>query len=903
VNAADLQSLVEQTTPAPFDWNVDRTTLARQAVRLAQRILELRQEALRLARPLPHTEAFFSSKKQVRLLFGSNQCTSLDTPIPTNRGLLPAAHVKVGDAVIGGQVIAKWISPEPVTTFRVTCTGGYSVVANREHPLLTKEGFKTVADIRPGDEIKVALDDWPWDDSPVMTATDAYFCGIMVGDGCLTQPHGVMRLTTADAFLAEWFTTYLSSQHVQVDQKAGNKAVDLRVCIASLKEKMEYLWGVQMVGAREKSIPSAVFGARELARQFLRGYTDTDGCVYMPKKSVKGRRIVWISASELLLTQVQQLLLAFGVFSELTHTAKTLGDKQFDQWRLTAHGPWADRFVERIGCALVRKQDKWKAKTGVQKRKCKPCPDEKWVTVKWRHHCHKKYVVGLTVDPTNTYVTAGLWSHNSAKTFHGLLELARAVTGQDPYNKYPKKNGRAIIVGYDGDHLADPVYHKLFNPGEFKLIPDEQTGQLRAVRPNPNNPRQIDLYDDSYREKWVDAPPLIPPRFVAEQAWDRPNKRIPRLTTLTTGWTILWRSSNGRPPRGRQLHLVYLDEDLKHTDAWVNELIPRLIRHGGKMIWAATHQEGGPELYELTEKANAGSIYIDAFQLRIVDNPFISEEQRDFFLNTLTTEQDVMVRYYGESAVVGRKIYRDYSPNGSHGCEPFPFPMTTWCRYLFIDPGAVRSAALIIGVDPKERHRWVIDGVDIRQGDATRLAAEIKARQGGAHFEAIIIDQQAGKQTPMGHEARDRTAPYYWRALESAGVVPRVQGPIAGFFPSCNDVHAREEALKGWMQIRGTGPFAGTPILQVVRGALPELDRQISLAQYITPERRLKQPQDLLDCLEYAAAFNPTFHPPEPIRIRTPPPCRSVADRFHAKRQHDHARRQSRRFGAAMEVG
>lgn len=494
-------------------------------------------------------------------------------------------------------------------------------------------------------------------------------------------------------------------------------------------------------------------------------------------------------------------------------------------------------------------------------------------------------------------------SNQSAKTHHGLVEIARAVTGQDPYDKYPKTGGRAIIVGFDGDHLADPIYTKLFRPGEFKLIRDEHTQAWRPVRPDPNNPRQLDPYDVANREHWVDAPPIIPERLIADQAWDRANKLIPRLTTLTTGWTILWRSSKGRPPRGRQIHLVYLDEDIQHTNAWVNELIPRLVKHGGSLIWAATHQEGGPELYEMTEKADAGSEHIDAFRLRIIDNPFISDEQREFFLNTLTTEEDVMVRYHGESAVVGRKLYRDYSPNGIHGCEPFPFPITTWCRYVFLDPGAQRCAALIVAVDPEERHCWVIDGIDIRQGDATRMAAEIKSRENGVRYEAIIIDQQAGKQTPMGHDARDRTAPYYWRALAAAGVIPRVQGPIAGFFPSCNDVHAREEALKAWLQIRGTGPFAGTPVLQVVRGAIPELDRQISLAQYVTHKRRLDKTEDLLDCLEYAAAYNPTFQRPDPVRVPSVPHSRSVEQRFADKQRHERTRRQSQRFSAAMEVG
>ena len=506
-------------------------------------------------------------------------------------------------------------------------------------------------------------------------------------------------------------------------------------------------------------------------------------------------------------------------------------------------------------------------------------------------------------------------SNQSAKTFHELFEAGRAISGSDPYNKYPKKNGRAVFVGYDSDHLADPFYKKLFLEGEFQIIPDEHTNKWRAVRPDPANPQQLDPYDVAYREKWRNAPPFIPPKLVADVAWEQRNKNVPRIVKLTNGWEILWRSSNGRPPRGRQIHLALLDEDLQNTYAWINELIPRLLKHEGRMIWAATAQEGGPELYELCQKAEAGSPHVAMYRLLIVDNPYISDEQRAFFLDTLTSDEERAVRYYGENAVAGRIIYRDYDPNGVHGCEPFPVPIQDWCRYVILDPGRKHCATLFGAVDPEEKHRWIYDGMDIQQseGHAQRWANEVAARQGDMRFEAFVIDQHMGREKYVGlvEKHMENVAQQYWRALQDIGIQPRRSGPLNGFFPGSGDIPAREQSLIAWMQVRGTGPFAGTPFLQVMRGVIPKLDRQINLAQTDASntrhvEKRMKLEEDLLVCLEYFAAFNPGYYPPEPVYKSVVTKPLTVPQQLSEKRKRLQQRRQQtpgQTFGSAMEIG
>ncbi len=79
----------------------------------------------------------------------------------------------------------------------------------------------------------------------------------------------------------------------------------------------------------------------------------------------------------------------------------------------------------------------------------------------------------------------------------------------------------------------------------------------------------------------------------------------------------------------------------------------------------------------------------------------------------------------------------------------------------------------------------------------------------------------------------------------------------------------------GMMAVRSIEPHEGTCRLQIFRGVLPELEKQIKSAFYIKPDKRAKLPEDLLVCLEYVAAFDPKYAKPEVITS-------SQEDRFAA---------------------
>ncbi|GAG42600.1 unnamed protein product, partial [marine sediment metagenome] len=96
MSVSDLKDLAKHTTPAITPGpDIDAATLAQQIVRVGRQVLAFRTEALRMLRPLPHVEEFFSCEKQIRLLFGSNQSAK------TFHGLAEVARAVTGQDPFG----------------------------------------------------------------------------------------------------------------------------------------------------------------------------------------------------------------------------------------------------------------------------------------------------------------------------------------------------------------------------------------------------------------------------------------------------------------------------------------------------------------------------------------------------------------------------------------------------------------------------------------------------------------------------------------------------------------------------------------------------------------------------------------------------------------------------------
>jgi hypothetical protein len=400
--------------------------------------------------------------------------------------------------------------------------------------------------------------------------------------------------------------------------------------------------------------------------------------------------------------------------------------------------------------------------------------------------------------------------NRAGKTLAAFVEIARAVTGSDPYDKYPKTDGIAYLVGKDERHIARVMYKKLFRPGAFEIIKDLETGAWRPALP---------IIDDAREDDKRKAPPLIPGRFYGPKGISWRNKRegVPSVIRLKNGWEIHFFSSLGEPSQGVAVDLVAFDEEIEHPQ-WYPEMSARLIdcrkknlvtgkRKSGKFIWSATPQAGTQQLYELCERAAAcrGEVEppVDDFHVTLLDNMYISEDSKQEFIRKLEgNEDEIGVRVHGEFALLGRKVYPEFMPRGVHGMQSFQIP-DDWTRYISVDPGRQVCATLFCAVPPpsheSHNHVFIYDELYIKRADAQIFAQALKGRihPTGQRVRAAIIDHRAGRQTEIGS---GRTVEQqYVEALQGVGVSFEVGG--ASFIWASDNIQAGLEAVRAGFHV------------------------------------------------------------------------------------------------------
>jgi hypothetical protein len=400
--------------------------------------------------------------------------------------------------------------------------------------------------------------------------------------------------------------------------------------------------------------------------------------------------------------------------------------------------------------------------------------------------------------------------NRGGKTLAAFVEIARAITGTDPEDKYPKADGIAYLVGKDERHIARVMYKKLFKPGAFEIIKDLKTGKWRPVLP---------VLDDEREDEKRKAPPLVPHRFYSPKAISWRNKRegVPSVVRLKNGWEVHFFSSLGEPSQGVAVDLVAFDEEIEHPQ-WYPEMSARLIdcrkrnaltgkSKSGKFIWSATPQAGTQVLYELCERAavckGEPDPPVEDFHVTLLENTYISEESKQDFIRKLEgNEDEIGVRVYGDFALLGRKVYPEFTPLGVHGMVSFEIP-PDWTRYIAVDPGrqvcAVLFAAIPPPSDPRHDKVFLYDELYIKRCSAQTFAERLKNRihPTGQRIRAALVDHRAGRQTEIGS---GRTIEQqYVEALQGVGISFEVGGST--FVWASDDVKAGIEAVRAGLHV------------------------------------------------------------------------------------------------------
>jgi hypothetical protein len=476
-----------------------------------------------------------------------------------------------------------------------------------------------------------------------------------------------------------------------------------------------------------------------------------------------------------------------------------------------------------------------------------------------------------------------LGGNRGGKTTVTCVEIARALTGQDPYKKYPEKDGRFIIVGRDLKHCSKVFFEKLFMPGSFKVIRDKYTGEWRSY--NPQHPDDIGRSHEAKK-----APPLIPKRFYDQDsiAWENKKESLPTTVKLYNGWELYFFSSKGIIPQGWDVDGVCFDEEIE-VDGWYTEMAARLLDRrkvdpvtghvqSGKFLWSATPQAGTQQLYDLKCRADQereGEIAlmergdpiprpsVEVFTFGLLDNSYMSVDAINELINKYSNSpEEYEVRIKGNFALLGSRVYGEFMPKGVHGTPAIEIG-SDWTRYVAIDPGHQVCALLFCAVPPPgspyHGQKIIYDELYIKKCNAPLFAEMLKRKMGHHSIRSFIIDHRAGRQHDMTSGRTNEEN--YSAALKAAKVECETTGNR--FTWGSDDPKAGIEAVRTGLHIHD-----GRTEWLVVREKCPWLCWEMDRYSYRrnpdkTPtDEPIKINDHLCDCWRYLAMANLKYVPP-----------------------------------------
>jgi len=379
------------------------------------------------------------------------------------------------------------------------------------------------------------------------------------------------------------------------------------------------------------------------------------------------------------------------------------------------------------------------------------------------------------------------------------------------------------------------------------------------------------IYDKINKKQARPAPPLIPPRMVSEISWENRKEQVPNVVRMKNGWEIRFFSSQGIPPQGSDVDLVWFDEEIVHP-LWYSEVAARgTVDRDGKFFWSATAQKGGPQLFEMCERATEEKEQekpriVEVFA-HINDNKHFTKDQRDLFFAKLS-EEERMIRIEGEFAFTSFKVYPEFDRT-THAIDWFNIPQD-WTKFMVVDPGR-QVCAVIFAAVPHPSHAEhnsviIYDEIYLRQSTARQFAEEVRIKIKQDEFHAFIIDHQGGRvrDAGRGYSIEEQ----YAEELKNLDIKSRTTGH--GFIWGATDVKAGIEKVRSWLLVGQNGK----PKLRYFHDKCPNLWNEMS--RYHWKRERagmsaLKEEPDrrddhLCDCLRYLAMFDPYWVKPAAVR-------------------------------------
>jgi hypothetical protein len=457
------------------------------------------------------------------------------------------------------------------------------------------------------------------------------------------------------------------------------------------------------------------------------------------------------------------------------------------------------------------------------------------------------------------------------------------------------------MIGWDLKHIGQTLHKLLFQPGmggTLRVIQDLEGGPYRIW--NRASPE-----DQARKAQSKLAEPIIPERMIERFVWDSNSSNLFEFVELTNGAKIYAYPSSARNPKqGDAVSGIWVDEDIQfysHLSEWQD----RLTDLNGWFMWSVWPHQQNPAIEELIDRAEeqAGDPEprIESFRLRMTDNPFIADSNKQNALERMGDAENVARRNDGDLGLDSLMMY-EYIP-AVHAIEPVrPGEVVAtsanpkdylrihlnrygrlpaeWTRYLIIDPSFTRSACHSYVVPPLEHEGIQFENTAIleweliaKQCKPSALATALRSKMLGITYEAFVMDKAIGRQTRVGMD--DTVFQAYAKEFAKQGISSRQTH--SGFIPGCNVPSTCFRAVRDLMD----STEHGRPTIYFVRDQCPETIREfttyrkkrIEMAGEVTMLDEPKNPRkhDCMAALQYFAAFiaplftqNRAYIPPLP---------------------------------------
>ncbi len=514
------------------------------------------------------------------------------------------------------------------------------------------------------------------------------------------------------------------------------------------------------------------------------------------------------------------------------------------------------------------------------------------------------------VSPAYFRVLVG--GNRSGKTTGAGIEFGSAALripirtddGPLPFN-WPTDPGLFWVVGYNYDHIGQTIFHELFEEGKYKVIRRFDEDGLPAIDDDgipayetwqPWNPDHV-----ARQHECKPVGPIIPERCIeggfAKIGWESKALKQFKVVRLVNGSEIRAYASTGQEKQGDIVDGIWVDEDLADA-AYVPELEARLIDRGGRIFWSAKPMSNNDALYTVVQRAESqrgrAKPNVEAYFLSTLDNPFLSDENKERFAEGLS-ETEAKARLFGGFMHDAAQIF-DWKPtvHGVHSeieegksydklsrlyAEMGELPHD-WTRYLAYDPGWNMTALLVGTVPPPDEFgKMLIIEKELRLSrlEFAQTAQEIFDEIGHWRFEAFILDMHMGRQHHTG-QAKS-VAENLIAAFRQVGLSCRRSGH--DFEPGNDNIDYRREATRERFR-NGT--------LRVCIDKTPYFQTEIkkyrlAIRKGVLTTTLVSREHDLMDCLEYLVAADPQYVEPTAETNAKKDPALILLDEL--KRRHE----------------